>query len=127
MKMRKIVAILAAVLMLCSILPFSAFAADTEIVFELGANGSASHNDGSEKASYSETVGNYTLSITGGTKMYTGARDQKGNSCIKLGTSKVVGGFTINVPATLDKMVIVRLYNTGNVNVKALVIRPVAE
>ena len=35
--------------------------------------------------------------------------------------------FTINVPATLDKMVIMRLYNTGNVNVKALVIRPVAE
>ena len=35
--------------------------------------------------------------------------------------------FTINVPATLDKMVIMRLYNTGNIYVKALVIRPVAE
>ena len=44
MKMRKIVAIAAAVLMLFSVIPFSAMAADTTVVFELGANGSASHN-----------------------------------------------------------------------------------
>jgi hypothetical protein len=37
--------------------------------------------------------------------------------------------FTIKVPESLKEkeMVIMRLYNTGNVNVKALVIRPVAE
>ena len=35
--------------------------------------------------------------------------------------------FTIKVPASLDKMVIVRLYNSGNINVKALVIRPVTQ
>lgn len=65
--------------------------------FTLGANGSASHNDGSEKSSYSETVNGYTLSITAGSKMYTGARDAKGNSCIKLGTSSATGGFSFTV------------------------------
>ena len=35
--------------------------------------------------------------------------------------------FNIKVPAGLDKMVIFRLYNTGPINVKALVVRPVAE
>ena len=39
-----------------SIQPKVASAADTNIEFTLGANGSASHNDGSEKSSYSETV-----------------------------------------------------------------------
>ncbi len=105
MKMRKIIAIVAAVLMLFSILPISAMAA-TEIVFEFGANGSASHNDGSSKTSYSETNGTYTLNITGGTSMYTGARDAKGNSCIKLGTSSKTGGFSFTVPADVTSVII---------------------
>ena len=104
--MKKIVAILAVAMMLCSILPLSAFAADTTIAFTLGADGSASHNDGSEKSSYTETVDGYTLNITNGTKMYTGARDAKGNGCLKLGTSKVVGGFTINVPDDVTSVII---------------------
>ena len=103
-------------------------AADTNIVFELGADGDAEHKENStSKTGYTETVDNYDLSITNGDKMYLNCIDAKGNGCIKLGSSKAVGSFTINVPATLDKMVIMRLYNTGNVNVKALVIRPVAE
>lgn len=77
-----------------------------EVVFELGANGSATHNDGSEKATYSETVDNCTLNITGGSKAYTGARDAKGNSCIKLGTSKVIGSFNFNVPNDVTKVII---------------------
>ena len=104
--MKKIVAILAVAMMLCSILPLSAFAADTTVVFELGANGSATHADGSSKTTYSETVDGYTLSITGGTNMYTGARDAKGNSCIKLGTSKAVGSFTINVPDDVTSVIV---------------------
>ena len=35
--------------------------------------------------------------------------------------------FNITVPTGLDKMVIFRLYNVGPINVKALVVRPVAE
>ncbi len=74
--------------------------------FELGENGSASHADGSEKTSYSETKNGYTLNITGGSKMYTGARDAKGNSCIKLGTGSAVGSFTFKVPNDVVGVVI---------------------
>ena len=88
-----------------SIQPKVASAADTTIVFTLGANGSASHNDGSEKSSYSDTVDGYTLSLTGGSKMYTGARDAKGNSCIKLGTSSAAGKFTLAVPNDVTSVV----------------------
>lgn len=77
--------------------------------FEFGANGSASHSDGTdttEDKSYSETVGSYTLSISGASKMYTGARDAKGNSCIKLGTSSVVASFSFTVPDDVVQVVI---------------------
>lgn len=81
-------------------------AADTTITFNLGADGTASHSDGSSKTTYSETVNGYTLSITGGTSMYTGARDAKGNSCIKLGTSSKVGGFSFTVPNDVTSAII---------------------
>ncbi len=84
----------------------TASAETTEIVFELGANGTASHSDGSDASTYSETVNGYTLSITGGTKMYTGALDAKGNSCIKLGTSSVVGSFMFTVPDDVTSVII---------------------
>ena len=84
----------------------TANAETTEIVFELGANGTASHSDGSDASTYSETVNGYTLSITGGTKMYTGALDAKGNSCIKLGTSSVVGSFMFTVPDDVTSVII---------------------
>ena len=107
MKMRKIVAIVAAALMLFSILPISAMAAETTITFELGANGTATHADGTSKPTYTETVSGYTLNITGGTNMYTGARDAKGNGCIKLGTSSKAGSFTIsNIPADVTSVII---------------------
>ena len=105
--MKKIVAILAVALLLCSMLPLSGMAADNTVVFELGAKGSASHNDGTSKTTHSETVDGYTLSITGGTNFYTGARDAKGNSCFKLGTSSKAGSFTIsNIPADVTSVVI---------------------
>ena len=77
-----------------------------EVVFELGANGSASHNDGSEKTTYSESDSGYTLSLAGGSKMYTGARDAMGNSCIKLGTSSVAGSFKFNVSSDVTSVII---------------------
>lgn len=100
-KANKILAVLCVIAMIMTMIvpmTLTAAAADTEVEFNLGANGSASHYDGSEKSSYSETVDGYTLNITGGTKMYTGARDAKGNSCIKLGTGSAAGGFSFTVP-----------------------------
>ena len=81
-------------------------AANTEIAFNLGADGSASHYDGTSKATYSETVDGYTLSITNGTQFYTGARDAKGNSCLKLGSSKNAGSFKFIVPDDVMSVVI---------------------
>ena len=82
--------------------------------FTLGANGSASHVDGSEKTTYTETVNGYTLNITEGSKMYTGARDAKGNSAIKLGTGSAAGKFLLTVPNDVTKVVIyVAKYKTN--------------
>lgn len=90
--------------MLCG-LNFTASAADTTITFNLGANGSASHADGSSKTSYTETVSGYTLNITGGSQFYTGARDAKGNSAFKLGSSKNTGKFSMTVPADVTSVI----------------------
>lgn len=102
-KTTKIFAVLCILaMMVIAIVPMftlTATAADTEIVFELGSNGSASHYDNnSKKTEYTETAGGYTLSITGGTNMYPGSRDAKGNGCIKLGTGSAAGGFSFTVP-----------------------------
>ena len=78
-----------------------------EIVFEFGANGSASHVDGNDLGtSKSYTDEDYTLALTGMSKVFGPAYDAKGNSCIKLGTSKVVGGFSFTVPEDVAKVVI---------------------
>ena len=73
--------------------------------FALGANGSASHYDGSSVSSYTETNNGYTLSLTNCSSVYKGARDAKGNSAIKLGSSKAVGSFKMNVPADVTSVV----------------------
>ena len=110
--------ILAFVLVLALAVPmfvFNASAEDTTVTFNLGANGSASHYDNnSAKTSYTETVDGYQLSITGGTNMYPGSRDAKGNSCIKFGSSKNAGSCTINVPADVTSVVLhVAKYKTN--------------
>ena len=92
----------------------------SEIVFDLGENGDASHSDGSSKTTYSETVSDYTLSLTDGASFYTGARDAKGNSCIKLGTSSKAGSFSLTAPNDVTSVIFaVGKYkaNTTNVNV----------
>ena len=74
-------------------------------VFEFGANGTASHNDGSDMgASKSYTENGYTLAITGASKVYTGARDAKGNSCLKFGTTKLNGSMTFTVPDNVTEV-----------------------
>ena len=75
--------------------------------FDFGANGSAAHVDGNDLgASKSYTSGTYTLALTGMSKVYGPAYDAKGNSCIKLGTSKVVGAFSFTVPENVTSVVI---------------------
>lgn len=78
--------------------------------FNCGADGSASHADGSSATSYEETDGSYTLSISNGTKFYTGARDATGNGCFKFGTSSAVGSMSFTVPSDV---VLAKIYVAG--------------
>ena len=74
--------------------------------FTFGANGSAAHVDGNDLgASKSYTDGEYTLALTM-TKVYGPAYDATGNSCIKLGTSKLTGSISFTAPADVDKVII---------------------
>ena len=99
--------------------PTPVIAAETTITFELGENGTASHYDGSSKTTYEETDGDYTLSLTGGTNMYTGARDAKGNSCIKLGTSSKTASFSFTVPDDVTSVIIaVAQYKTNTTKIQ---------
>ena len=109
-KANKILAVLCVIAMLMTMIvpmTMTASAAETEpaATFEFGANGSASHNDGSEATSYTETVDGYTLQITSAVKCYKGARDAKGNSAFKLGTSKLIGSFNLSVPEDVTSVV----------------------
>ncbi len=106
MKMRKIVALLAAALMLFSIMPLSAMAADTQVVFDMGANGTATHADGNKYSAYTEDADGYTLTLESLNNVYGPARDAMGNGCIKLGASSKAGGFSFTVPADVTSVII---------------------
>lgn len=82
--------------------------AEHEVIsFDLGANGTASHYDGNEiSAGKTYTSGNYTLKVDNCSKVYDGARDAKGNSCLKFGTSSVVGTLQFTVPEEVTSIVI---------------------
>ena len=83
--------------------------ASTLAKFEFGANGSATHNDGDSNNTWTSktfTEGDYSLNITGANKVYEKAFDAKGNSCLKLGTSSVVGTFTFTVAENVTQVVI---------------------
>ena len=91
----------------------------TAITFEFGANGSASHVDGNDLGtSKTYTEGDYTLALTGMSKVYGPAYDAKGNSCIKLGTSSAVGSFSFMVPNDVQQVIIkVAAYKTTNAKI----------
>ena len=82
--------------------------------FEFGANvtpktegGTDDHKDGNEiQSNYTETVNGQTITLTAYSKAYSGANDEQGNSCIKLGTSKLVGSFTFEVGANVKEVII---------------------
>ena len=83
------------------------------ISFDLGKNGDAVHADGSSKSTHTETSGEYTLEIAG-TSFFTGARDAKGNSCFKLGTSNNAGKFSFTVPDDIVSVIVyVAKYKTN--------------
>lgn len=67
--------------------------------FKLGDDGDASHADGTELSAdtWSDSSNDYTLQFDESSKVYSGARDAKGNGCLKLGTGKAAGSFTFTV------------------------------
>ena len=88
--------------------------------FEFGANGAASNYDGTSKTSYSETNGGYTLTLTNMTNMYTGARDDKGNSTIKGGAGSSKGSFGFTVPEDVTS-VIIHIAKYGSDSTKVII------
>lgn len=75
--------------------------------FDFGDNGNASHVDGIDLGtSSSYVVGDYTLKLTNMSKVFGKAFDQKGNSCLKLGTKSVAGTFSFTVDASVNKVII---------------------
>ena len=80
---------------------------ETLVKFNFGANSSAAHVDGQGYGtSKSFTEGTHTLTLTGMEKVYGPSYDAKGNSCIKLGTSSVVGKFSFTVDENVTKVII---------------------
>lgn len=90
----------------CEICGRSAAAGDVAATFKLGNDGAATHNDGTSKTSYTESQGTYTLTLSSMTNVYTGARDAKGNGCLKLGAGSKTGSFTFTVPSNVMSVVI---------------------
>ncbi|MBR7111540.1 MAG: endonuclease [Clostridia bacterium] len=74
--------------------------------FEFGDNGSGQTDGTKLTADKSYTDGSYTLTLTGPTNVYGGARDEAGGSCLKMGTSSNAGSFNFTVGADIAKVVI---------------------
>lgn len=64
------------------------------------------HFDGLSKTEYTETSGDYTLTLSSMTNVYTGANDAKGNGALKLGTGKKTGGFSFTIAENVEYVVI---------------------
>ena len=80
---------------------------ETLAEFTFGANGSPAHVDGNDYGtSKSFTAGEYKLELNGMSKVFGTAYDAKGNSCIKLGTSSVIGYFKFIVPENVTEVII---------------------
>ena len=75
-----------------------------QIVFELGENGSGFSEGTSATGTLEYKSNDYTLSLTNLVKVYSGARDALGYSCIKLGSSSAIGSFSFTVPNNINKI-----------------------
>lgn len=93
--------------------------ATTEVVFQMGSDGSASHEDTSTaKSGYSETVGNYTLSLKNGSQLYPNSRDAKGNGALKIGSGSKTGAFSFTVPEEVNSVILaVAAYKDNNLTI----------
>lgn len=92
--------------------------------FQLGENGAPGHLDGNRNAitDYTETDGEYTLSLTNCDKVYSEARDAKGNGCLKLGSSSNIGSFELAVPENVKRVTfMVAKYKNKNTKVQVSV------
>ncbi len=103
--LKKIASLLICLCLIISGMAITASAADTQITFDFGANGEAKHSDGSAITNTSLTSNGYTLTITNHSKCYSGARDAKGNSALKLGASSAAGKFTITAPNDVTSVI----------------------
>ena len=77
--------------------------------FEFGANSSVGHVDGNkvnEETGKSYPEGEYTLTLTNVKAVYDGAKDEKGKSVLKLGTSSNAATLTFEVPEDVTSVVI---------------------
>lgn len=89
--------------------------------FEFGTDttgtGSFSESN-SEKTTYEETVGNYTLSLTG-KKLFPNSYDANGKAMIKLASSSTAGSFSFTVPDNVTKVKLyVAKYKANNTKVE---------
>ena len=95
-----------------------AYKQELEHQFTLGEYGEAKHSDGSAASEYTETVDDCTLTLSGISSVYHNARDEMGNSCIKLGTSSLTGGFSFTAPENVEKVIIyVAGYKANNAKI----------
>lgn len=92
--------------------PGSAVIVTTLATFEFGDDvDTSTHKDGSDIGTSKDfTSGDYTLSLTEASKVSDGANDATGKSCLKLGTSSVVGSFVFTVS---DEVTKVKIYVAG--------------
>ncbi len=76
--------------------------------FTFGENTTSTvHKDGSANTEYTETSGDYTLTLSSMTNVYTGGNDAKGNSTLKLGTGSKTGSFSFTVAAENVEYVVI--------------------
>ncbi len=116
--LKRVLSVVIVLVMVLGMLPLTTLAAEENtVVFDFGANSTAAHVDGNDLGtSKSYTSGTYTLKLTGMSKVYGPAYDAKGNSCIKLGTSKVVGAFSFTVPDDVTSVEIAAAKYKSNVS-----------
>ena len=78
--------------------------------FNFGADDATKTNeanqDGSSVTEYTETSGNYTITLTDLSKVYSGSYDAVGNACLKMGTGSAAGTFTFTVDEDVDYVII---------------------
>lgn len=86
--------------------------------FEFGENDSSkTHTDGTSTSTYSasDSSNAYKLELSELAYCYKDAFDNKGNSCLKLGTSNYVGKFSFTVPENVTRVeILVAKYKAKN-------------